>query len=67
MRRFQSLGRDSVHSSDSHRVHPVNVLMFQSLGRDSVHSSLLRRGPGPGRTGGFNPSVGILFIQAPIF
>jgi len=88
MRWFQSLGRDSVHSSSHTTVILLNTMSFQSLGRDSVHSSpgvyfqgfraravsiprsgfcsfkparRTRRATGPY---GFNPSVGILFIQA---
>ena len=96
---FQSLGRDSVHSSlqaDGRLFIQASALHcqsgprieFQSLGRDSVHSSgcgaLLPSGESPvsiPRSGfcsfkplnpatvlaamkGFNPSVGILFIQA---
>ena len=40
--------------------------MFQSLGRDSVHSSRWRSRVQFRLVSGFNPSVGILFIQAPI-
>jgi len=40
MEEFQSLGRDSVHSSHVHHCHPASHgQQFQSLGRDSVHSS----------------------------
>ena len=38
---------------------------FQSLGRDSVHSSHKRLYQSIKIGPGFNPSVGILFIQAP--
>jgi len=61
---FQSLGRDSVHSSRATMVPSKVSDVFQSLGRDSVHSSvvlLLDFVRPPPR---FNPSVGILFIQA---
>mgnify|MGYP005627443729 CR=1 FL=1 len=61
--RFQSLGRDSVHSSVDRERQGNTVLEFQSLGRDSVHSSLKTRIKKLG-IAGFNPSVGILFIQA---
>ena len=38
---FQSLGRDSVHSSPiGLRGSRVDPSLFQSLGRDSVHSSI---------------------------
>ena len=47
-------------------IYGFRLLSFQSLGRDSVHSSC----PGQHQYGeqwrGFNPSVGILFIQAPL-
>ena len=85
---FQSLGRDSVHSSLKREIMFDSRCSFQSLGRDSVHSSprprlhpLHPRGVSIPRSGfcsfkqnqaeeslvegvGFNPSVGILFIQA---
>ena len=61
---FQSLGRDSVHSSLVHRREQRCQFGFQSLGRDSVHSSSPGGVGGGGAFGGFNPSVGILFIQA---
>ena len=64
MRMFQSLGRDSVHSSSSWDLVKTRVLPFQSLGRDSVHSSLTWRAILLLAVGRFNPSVGILFIQA---
>jgi len=85
---FQSLGRDSVHSSWFDSTRQLYLQRFQSLGRDSVHSSrnfplhratyhpvsIPRSGfcsfklesslnTVPGWTS-FNPSVGILFIQA---
>ena len=85
---FQSLGRDSVHSSllSSGTLLRMNIvsiprsgfcsfklseadlreaclIRFQSLGRDSVHSSLAPRNRSRALPG-FNPSVGILFIQA---
>ena len=110
--RFQSLGRDSVHSSSVAACNATVNRSFQSLGRDSVHSSwnavtskprsglvsiprsgfcsfklihrweqvwfpavsiprsgfcsfkLLSRDPGAAGDDRFNPSVGILFIQA---
>ena len=40
-------------------------LRFQSLGRDSVHSSRIQTIRATSDSSGFNPSVGILFIQAP--
>jgi len=39
-------------------------VLFQSLGRDSVHSSIPPCAQQPSRQLRFNPSVGILFIQA---
>jgi len=42
----------------------IAVVKFQSLGRDSVHSSSSTAGV-MSRHCCFNPSVGILFIQAP--
>jgi len=85
---FQSLGRDSVHSSWVICYGLGSARRFQSLGRDSVHSSQPSGNFPEGNngvsiprsgfcsfkpvathfTGGgsccFNPSVGILFIQA---
>ena len=62
--KFQSLGRDSVHSSWT----PATAVhfdgQFQSLGRDSVHSSSVNWLAIMGSGRRFNPSVGILFIQA---
>ena len=46
---FQSLGRDSVHSSSTGRVSKTRIhSQFQSLGRDSVHSSFRGRFWQPG-------------------
>jgi len=88
---FQSLGRDSVHSSIKGAGLGDIYVLFQSLGRDSVHSSVAvevavarvadvsipRSGfcsfklgivrPPSARMNRFNPSVGILFIQALCF
>ena len=61
---FQSLGRDSVHSSCLAAYFARNMRPFQSLGRDSVHSSRSAWLATPMASDGFNPSVGILFIQA---
>ena len=85
---FQSLGRDSVHSSVAREFVRVGWVSFQSLGRDSVHSSqfdsfaeICNDAVSIPRSGfcsfkrpkfqrrvpaklSFNPSVGILFIQA---
>ena len=60
---FQSLGRDSVHSSATrHGQRPVNASFNPSVGILFIQA---RRGAGPIlQRYGFNPSVGILFIQA---
>ena len=44
---------------------PSNPKPFQSLGRDSVHSSFNSTSSLYSSNSRFNPSVGILFIQAP--
>ena len=62
---FQSLGRDSVHSSRRSAGAGARIKGFQSLGRDSVHSSFVSAALRRSRDR-FNPSVGILFIQATI-
>ena len=64
---FQSLGRDSVHSSCHRQQCPTHHRRFQSLGRDSVHSSFILAFQEALNRECFNPSVGILFIQAFIF
>jgi len=61
---FQSLGRDSVHSSPDGARSACIIISFQSLGRDSVHSSYAMQICKVPFCVGFNPSVGILFIQA---
>ena len=45
MNQFQSLGRDSVHSSGGIREEKNGGFGFQSLGRDSVHSSMTLHTP----------------------
>ena len=61
--RFQSLSRDSVYSNMARLIAFGGYGEFQSLSRDSVYSNDEDFLAGAPACVGFNPSVGIAFIQ----